>query len=64
VLQEVEGVVAVDVNLLQHKNEADRDSHGASAEAVQAHLMILPTELATIDDATTDLIVNIGLSQS
>jgi len=60
VLQEVEGVVAVDVDRLQFKKAADRVSHGASTKPLQAHLVIFPTELATV--ATADLTVNVGLS--
>jgi len=62
VLQEVEGVVAVDVNRLQFKKNSDRNRHGASAAPVQAHLAIFATELATVEDATTDLVVDVGLS--
>lgn len=61
VLQDVEGVIAADVNRLQFKKSTDRDSHGASTDPVQAHLAILPAELATIEDETNDLIVNVGL---
>jgi predicted phage baseplate assembly protein len=62
VLQQVEGVVAVDVNRLQFKKIADRTSHGATSKPVEAHLAIFATELATIEDGATDLVVNVGLS--
>jgi predicted phage baseplate assembly protein len=62
VLQEVEGVVAVDVNRLQFKKAADRTSHGATSKPVQAHLAIFATELATIENETTDLVIDAGLS--
>jgi hypothetical protein len=62
VLQDVEGVVAVDVNRLQFKGGADRTSHGASSTPVQTHLAILVNELATVEDETVDLVVNVGLS--
>ncbi len=62
VLQEVEGVVAADVNRLQFKCSAVRTSHGASSAPVQAHLAIFPAELAAIEDETHDLVVNVGLS--
>jgi hypothetical protein len=62
VLQGVEGVVAADVNRLQFKCAVDRASHGASTAPVQARLAIFLTELATIEDEATDLVVNVGLS--
>jgi predicted phage baseplate assembly protein len=73
VLQDVEGVVAVDINRLQFKNEQDQESHGATSEPVQGHLRIYPArltsrdpvtiapaELAVIKTPATDAIVNIG----
>lgn len=62
VLQEVEGVVAVDVDRLQFKRSADRASHGASSGPVQDHLAIFVTELAKIENAVTDLVITVGLS--
>jgi uncharacterized phage protein gp47/JayE len=61
ILHGVEGVVAADVNRLQFRCSADRASHGASADPVQAHLTIFVTELATIEDEATDLIIEVGL---
>jgi predicted phage baseplate assembly protein len=59
VLQEVTGVVAVDVDYLNYRDSADRTSHGASDASVQAHLAIRPNELATVEDETEDLVVNL-----
>jgi phage-related baseplate assembly protein len=64
VLNAVTGVEAVDVDQLQYMNAADRVSHGANADAVQAHLLIFPNELATVSNSASDLVVKIGLSQT
>ena len=64
VLQDVEGVVAVDINRLQYKYEDDQTSHGATAEPVQGHLRILPAELAAIEQSRTDALVNVGMESS
>lgn len=63
VLQEVEGVVAVDINRLQFKRGDDRVSHGATEEPVQGHLRIFSTELAVIEDPTADAVVKVGIEQ-
>ena len=63
VLQEVDGVVAVDINRLQFKKDEDQDSHGASQDLLQPHLRIFPTELAVIETPATDAIVTVGLEQ-
>lgn len=68
-LQEVEGVVAVDIDRLQFKHIPN----GASRDAVQKHLAIFaarlvnpqtadmaPAELAVIEEPTTDISVGIG----
>jgi uncharacterized phage protein gp47/JayE len=60
VLQEVEGVVSVDVDRLQFKDLADRASHGATADPVQGRLRLEPPELAVIEDPVTDARVEIG----
>lgn len=61
VLQDVEGVVAVDINRLQYKDEGDQTSHGATAEPVQGHLRVFPAELAAIERPINDALVNIGM---
>jgi predicted phage baseplate assembly protein len=61
-LQAVKGVEAVDVDKLQYKDAGARSSHGASTDPVQAHLLLLPNELATVSDTASDLVINIGLS--
>jgi uncharacterized phage protein gp47/JayE len=62
-LQDVTGVVAVDIDCLQFKKCEDRDSHGATTRPVQGRLRIAPTELAFIQDSSTDAIVNIREGQ-
>jgi hypothetical protein len=62
VLQAVKGVEAVDVDKLQYKNADDRSGHDASTDPVQAHLLLLPNELATVSEAASDLVINIGLN--
>jgi uncharacterized phage protein gp47/JayE len=62
-LQDVTGVVAVDIDCLQFKKCEDRDSHGATTRPVQGRLRIAPTELAFIQDSATDAIVNIREGQ-
>lgn len=49
VLQDVKGVVAVDINRLQFKNASDRQGHGATPEPVQSHLRIYPARVIGID---------------
>ncbi len=60
VVQEVEGVEAVEVNRLQFKSPADRASHGATVDPVQAHLAIWLDELATL--AAADITITLGLT--
>ncbi len=60
VLQDVEGVEAVDVNHLQFKEETDRVSHWATEEPVQSQLRIFYNELAVID-APDDVVVELGM---
>jgi uncharacterized phage protein gp47/JayE len=62
-LQDVTGVIAVDIDCLQFKKCEDRDSHGATTQPVQGRLRISPTELAFIQDSVTDAIVNIREGQ-
>ena len=73
VLQDVKGVVAVDINRLQFKNTSDRMSHGATEEPVQGHLRIYPArltstdpvniapaELAVIESSNTDISITVS----
>lgn len=62
-IQNVEGVVAVDMNRLQFKYAADRSDHGADEAPVQSRLAIFATELATVESTTGDLSVTVGLSE-
>lgn len=61
VLQDVDGVVAVDINLLRFKEPKDRLSHGETAVQPQPHLAIFAAELATLASATIDLMVPVGI---
>jgi predicted phage baseplate assembly protein len=58
VLQGVEGVVAVTMQRLQFRDDADRISHSASTEPVQEHLWLQLSELAVIDPES-DAVVNV-----
>jgi predicted phage baseplate assembly protein len=60
VLQNVKGVVAVDIDRLQFKKPFVRASHGATAAAVQGHLRIAFRELAHIQEPNADAIVKLG----
>jgi uncharacterized phage protein gp47/JayE len=72
-LQEVEGVVAVDIGRLQFKRGIDRSDHGASTDDVQKHLGFFaarlvnprtadmaPAELAVIEEPMADIVIEIG----
>jgi uncharacterized phage protein gp47/JayE len=59
-LQDVGGVVAVDVDRLQFEDPSVRTSHGATDGAVQGHLRIFPKELASIRQPLDDAVVRIG----
>lgn len=54
VLQNVKGVVAVDINRLQYKGIT-------TAGPLQKHLRILPTQLAVIEGPAEDSIVDVGM---
>lgn len=60
-VQAVPGVTACDVNLLQYKNAADATSHGATGDAVQAHLRMFRDELPWIEDPAADAVVTLGM---
>ncbi len=64
VLHDVQGVVAVDINKLQFKLDADRKTHGATDHPVQARLRLEPNELACVEIPATDAVVTIGVVQS
>lgn len=59
-LQDVGGVVAVDIDRLQFEEPSVRTSHGATNDAVQGHLRIFPKELASIRQPLDDAVVRIG----
>jgi hypothetical protein len=61
VLQAVDGVTGADITTLQYKNPSDAASHGATADAVQVHLRINDSELATLEDPVNDALITIGL---
>ena len=63
VLQEVDGVVAVDIDKLGFKYAADRVSHGETAVQPQPRLAIFAAELATIESVNNDLQISVGLSK-
>jgi len=63
-LQQVAGIVGVDMVTLQYKDPTDAISHGATADAVQVHLRINDDELAVIEDPETDAIITLGQVQS
>jgi uncharacterized phage protein gp47/JayE len=63
-LQDVRGVVALDIDLLQFKNPSVLASHGATEDAVQPRLRIFSTELASIERPVDDAIVRIGTRRS
>ena len=63
-LQDVRGVVALDIDLLQFKNPSVRASHGATDRPVQPRLRIFSTELARIERPVDDAIVRIGTRRS
>jgi hypothetical protein len=56
-LQSATGVVGVDLQRLQYRDDADRSAHGAGSEPVLAHLPIGPNELATLDPADLTVVV-------
>jgi hypothetical protein len=68
VLQDVGGVVALDIDLLQFKDQSKNPSvqasHGATEDAVQPHLRIFPEELPRIEQPVDDAIVRIGTRRS
>ncbi len=51
VLQQVKGVLGVDIDRLQFTRDADRVSHHATAAAVQGHLYLGPGEIALLAKA-------------
>jgi predicted phage baseplate assembly protein len=59
-LQDVKGVTSVDINRLQFKSGAVGTSHMATTAPVQGHLRIFFTELASIEQPATDIIVTLG----
>jgi uncharacterized phage protein gp47/JayE len=63
-LQQVRGVVAVDVERLQFKDPSVRASHGATDAAVQSHLRIASNELASIQQPATDAVVRLGMNRA
>jgi len=63
-LQDVRGVVALDIDLLHFKNPSVLASHGATEDAVQPRLRIFSTELARIERPVDDAIVRIGTRRS
>lgn len=62
VLQDVAGVIAVDIDRLGFKYAADRVSHGETAVQPQPRLAIFPAELAAVESPTSDLLISVGLS--
>ena len=63
VLQDVTGVVAVVISLLRFKEATDRTNRQPTSAPVQAHLRIDPGELACIDQAVTDAVVDAGVAR-
>jgi acylphosphatase/uncharacterized phage protein gp47/JayE len=63
-LQQVAGIVGVDMVTLQYKYPTDAISHGATADALQVHLRINDDELAVIEDTDTDATITLGQVQS
>ena len=61
-IQNVDGVVAADVNKLQFKSAADRGSHGATSALQQKHLRIFANEIPMVETASVDITVTQGLS--
>jgi hypothetical protein len=61
-IQNVEGIVAADVNTLQFKYSADQTSHGATTAPRQKHLRIFRDEISVIETASVDIAVTLGLS--
>lgn len=57
VLQEVTGVVAVNISLLQFKEATDRATRQPTSEPVQAHLRIDAGELAYLAQPETDAVL-------
>ncbi len=57
VLQSVDGVAGADVISFGYKYPSDALSHGATADLVQIHLRINDDELATVENAATDLLI-------
>jgi uncharacterized phage protein gp47/JayE len=62
VIQDVTGVTAVAITRLEYASDEDRVNHGASAEAVQAHLPIYSNELAAVDPVS-GIKVTIGIKK-
>jgi predicted phage baseplate assembly protein len=61
-IQNVDGVVAAEVNKLQFKNAIDGTSHGATAAPQQKHLRIFSNEIPVVEIPSTDIIVTLGLT--
>jgi len=59
-LQNLRGVVAVDIDRMQFKEPSVRVSHGAADKPVQENLRIFSTELARIERPVDDAIVRVG----
>lgn len=62
-LQNVPGVLSVEVTQLNFKYPADAQRHGAGPQAVQTAIAIQPNELAQLQDPRADALVTSGSSQ-
>ena len=62
VVQEVPGVIAADVNVLQFKESTAAFAHGATSDPVQNHLRIFSNEIAAVNDEFGDVLISAELS--